>query len=86
MRSLHLLPSLAATQLTNLTTDGVVIGFIVMGIVIAPIWAILVKRANAAKDIERDYQMSLPEAERKVYTVQELHDLGDRGPEFVYVI
>lgn len=66
--------------------DGVVLGFLFMGVCMGPLWAYLVKRANATKELEREHQLSLPEAERRVYSVQELHDLGDRGPEFTYVI
>ncbi|GAA5982693.1 hypothetical protein JCM11641_002339 [Rhodosporidiobolus odoratus] len=61
---------------------GVVLGFVCIGLVSAPLYAFLLKRENAKKE----WEMNLPEGERRVYTVEELRDLGDRAPEFKYTI
>ena len=47
-----------------------------MGLVAAPLYAFLLRRANQQKEAEIAYQASLPDHEKRVYTVQELHDLG----------
>ncbi|GAA5969811.1 hypothetical protein JCM3765_002193 [Sporobolomyces pararoseus] len=65
---------------------GVVIGFVAMGFIMAPLYAFLLKRANAKKERLQAEQDALPDHEKKVYTVQELRDMGDRAPEFVYTI
>jgi hypothetical protein len=54
--------------------DGVVIAFICLGLVCAPLYAFLLKRENRRKERE----LAMPEGERRVYTVTELRDLGDR--------
>lgn len=48
-----------------------------MGLVAAPLYAFLLRRANQQKEAEIAHQASLPDHEKRVYTVQELHDLGD---------
>ncbi|KAL8277541.1 hypothetical protein RQP46_010096 [Phenoliferia psychrophenolica] len=57
---------------------GVEIGCVCLGLVTAPLYAYLLKRENKKKEQEIQFQASLPEHERRVYTVQELHDLGDK--------
>lgn len=65
---------------------GVVLGFVAIGFIFAPLYAFLLKRENTRKEREQGHQDSLPDSEKRVYTVQELRDLGDRAPEFVYTI
>ncbi|GAA5821588.1 hypothetical protein JCM11491_006833, partial [Sporobolomyces phaffii] len=65
---------------------GVVIGFVAMGFITAPLYAYLLKRENSKKERLQAEQDALPDHEKKVYTVQELRDMGDRAPEFVYTI
>ncbi|ORY55160.1 MFS general substrate transporter [Leucosporidium creatinivorum] len=69
-----------------LVGHGVQIGFVVLGLITAPLYHFLLKRANAAKERELAFQASLPDHEKRVYTVQELRDLGDEAPEFVYTL
>lgn len=49
-----------------------------MGLIASPLYAFLLKRENAKKEKEIAFQTSLPDHERRQYTVQELHDLGDK--------
>ncbi|SCZ93505.1 BZ3500_MvSof-1268-A1-R1_Chr6-3g08705 [Microbotryum saponariae] len=65
---------------------GVLIATSVMGIIASCVYAFLLKRSNAAKDRWHAEQNALPEHQRKVFTVQELRDMGDRAPEFYYTI
>ncbi|GAA5840352.1 hypothetical protein JCM5353_002791 [Sporobolomyces roseus] len=65
---------------------GVVIGFVALGFFFAPLYAFLLKRANTRKERLQAEQDALPDHEKRVYTVQELRDMGDRAPEFVYTI
>ncbi|SCV67606.1 BQ2448_5217 [Microbotryum intermedium] len=65
---------------------GVLIATSVMGIISSCLYAFLLKRSNEAKDRWHAEQNALPEDQRKVFTVQELRDMGDRAPEFYYTI
>jgi len=57
---------------------GVVIGFVALGFFFAPLYAFLLKRANTRKERLQAEQDALPDHEKRVYTVQELRDMGDR--------
>ena len=59
--------------------DGVNLGLLVLGLIASPMYAFLLKRANARKTAEQAVEDSLPEAEKRVYSIQELRDLGDRS-------
>lgn len=50
----------------------------IMGFCAATTYAYLLTRENAKKAAEQDRQDALPENEKRVYTVQELRDLGDK--------
>ncbi|KAK4051223.1 hypothetical protein OIV83_003045 [Microbotryomycetes sp. JL201] len=65
---------------------GVELGVSVFGIVCSCLYAFFLRRANAAKHRVAMEQSQLPENERRVYTTEELHDLGDKSPEFLYTI
>ncbi|GAA5976926.1 hypothetical protein JCM21900_003750 [Sporobolomyces salmonicolor] len=65
---------------------GIVLGFVGLGFICAPLYALYLTRLNARKEREQAEQDALPDHEKRVYTVQELRDLGDRAPEFVYTI
>ncbi|GAA5932880.1 hypothetical protein JCM1841_004624 [Sporobolomyces salmonicolor] len=65
---------------------GIVLGFVGVGFICAPLYALYLTRLNARKEREQAEQDALPDHEKRVYTVQELRDLGDRAPEFVYTI
>ncbi|SCZ96520.1 BZ3500_MvSof-1268-A1-R1_Chr8-2g10259 [Microbotryum saponariae] len=65
---------------------GAVLGCIVVGLFCAPLYAFLLKRENEKKEREIEYQNSLPDHEKRVYSLQELRDLGDKHPSFVYTI
>lgn len=45
-------------------------GFVVMGLISAPLYAFLLNRENMKKDAELNHQNSLPDSERRQYTVQ----------------
>lgn len=57
-----------------------------MGIICSPLYAYLLNRLNKQRDAEHERQMALPEEQRTKYTIEELHDLGDKAPEFRYTI
>ncbi|GAA5903403.1 hypothetical protein JCM5296_005640, partial [Sporobolomyces johnsonii] len=65
---------------------GIVLAFVGVGFICAPLYALFLHRANVRKEREQAEQDALPDHEKRVYTVQELRDLGDRAPEFVYTI
>ncbi|KDE06251.1 hypothetical protein MVLG_03410 [Microbotryum lychnidis-dioicae p1A1 Lamole] len=65
---------------------GSVLGCIVLGLFCAPLYAYLLKRENEKKEREIEFQNSLPDHEKRVYSLQELRDLGDKHPSFVYTI
>ncbi|KAL8293321.1 hypothetical protein RQP46_000022 [Phenoliferia psychrophenolica] len=65
---------------------GVEIAMLTMGLFASTAYALLLKRENGKKEKEIAFQNSLPDHERRIYTVQELHDLGDKAPEFTYTI
>ncbi|ORY88026.1 MFS general substrate transporter [Leucosporidium creatinivorum] len=65
---------------------GVELGLTVLGICCSCLYAFLLTRANKAKEAEQARQDALPEHEKRVYTVKELQDLGDKAPEFVYTV
>ncbi|KAK4700799.1 hypothetical protein P7C70_g5443, partial [Phenoliferia sp. Uapishka_3] len=50
----------------------------VVGLFTAPLYAWLLSRENAKKEKELAFQASLPDNEKRIYTVQELHELGDK--------
>ena len=62
------------------------LGLICMGLCMAPLYAFLLGRENRKKEAEQAWQDSLPEDQKRVYTVKEIQDLGDRAPGFVYTI
>lgn len=63
---------------------AVVIGFLCMGLIAAPIYAWLLKRENARRDRWQEEQNALPDEKKTVFTVEELRDQGDRAMEFRY--
>ena len=77
--------SFRRTPLTPPTADGTELGLVTLGIFSSCLYAFLLKRANAAKEAEIARQEALPESQRRVYTVQELQDLGDKSVEFKYI-
>jgi len=54
------------------------LGLTVLGIFSSCLYALLLTRANKAKEVEQARQDALPEHEKRVYTVKELQDLGDK--------
>ena len=65
---------------------GVVLGFVVLGLVAAPLNAMLLKRENMKRDKWQAEQDKLPDSEKTMFTVQELRDQGDNAKEFRYTI
>ncbi|KAK4056022.1 hypothetical protein OIO90_003017 [Microbotryomycetes sp. JL221] len=65
---------------------GTELGVSVFGIICSCLYAFFLRRANRAKDAEATRQSQLQEYERRVYTTEELQDLGDKSPEFYYTI
>lgn len=58
------------------------LGFVIQGLLItAPLYAFMLRRANARKR-----RVMEEEAGKRVYSVQELRAMGDRAPEFEYII
>lgn len=57
---------------------GTELGLVVLGMFSSCLYAFLLHRSNVAKEAEIARQAALPEHERKVWTVEELQDLGDK--------
>ena len=57
-----------------------------MGIAASCLYAFLLRRSNKAKVEWTLAQSQLPEHERTIYTREQLQDLGDKSPEFIYTI
>jgi len=68
------------------TGHGVNLGLLGMGIPMATFYAWRLSKKNKEREAWTAHQMSLPEEERTVYTVEELHNMGDNAPEFRYTI
>jgi hypothetical protein len=62
----------------NTPPDGIELMFIGLGFISVPITVIIYKRINAKRDA-----LSTPYT---TYTVQELHQMGDRAPDFRYTL
>lgn len=61
---------------------AVELGFVLQGLLFsAPAYAWWLRRANARKRAQLE-----EEAGKRTYTVAELHELGDKAPEFTYTI
>lgn len=57
-----------------------------MGIICAPVYAHLLTKENARRAAAREAELALPVEQRRVYTVKEMHALGDNAPDFVYTV
>jgi hypothetical protein len=65
---------------------GTCLGALAMGLVAAPMYAYLLTKENNKRAAARAHELSLPIEERRVYTVKEMHHLGDNAPDFVYTV
>lgn len=63
---------------------GTNMGLLAMGIIASPTYFFLLKHINKKRDEEEARQQALPEDQRRKYTIEELHELGDRAPNFRY--
>lgn len=61
------------------TGHGTNMGLLGMGIVIAPLYAFLLRRENRKRDAWQAHQNTLPEEQRTKFTIQELHEAGDNA-------
>jgi len=68
------------------TGHGVNLGLLGMGIPMALFYAWRLNKKNKEREEWTRQQMALPDHERKVFTIEELHNLGDEAPEFRYTI
>lgn len=58
---------------------GTNLGLVILGIACSCLYAFLLTRDNKKKEAWLEQQASLPEHERKVYTVAELQEMGDKS-------
>ncbi|GAA5946567.1 hypothetical protein JCM3775_002142 [Rhodotorula graminis] len=65
---------------------GVVLGFVMLGYICGPLYAVMLKRENARKTEWLEQQAMLPEEQRTQYTVEELRAQGDKAADFKYLI
>lgn len=63
-----------------------ILGAVGMGLICAPLYAYLLRRENAKRDLEQIRQDALPEDQKTRYTVAELRLMGDLAPSFRYTI
>jgi hypothetical protein len=65
---------------------GTCLAALAMGLVTAPLYAYLLTKENKKRAAYREHQLSLPIEERRVYSVKEMHALGDNAPDFIYTV
>jgi len=65
---------------------GTNLGLLAMGMIASPLYAYLLDRENKKREVWTANQLALPENERKFFTIEELHNLGDKAPEFRYTV
>ncbi|GAA5913374.1 hypothetical protein JCM8208_004745 [Rhodotorula glutinis] len=65
---------------------GVVLGFVMLGYICGPLYAVMLKRENKRKTEWLEQQAMLPEEQRTQYTVEELRAQGDKAADFKYLI
>lgn len=58
---------------------GVNLGLLFMGIIVAPLYAYLLRKKNRERDAWQAHQLTLPEEQRTKFTIQELHEAGDNA-------
>jgi hypothetical protein len=66
------------------TTDGLELMFVGIGFIAVPTAVLLYKRINAQRDLIA--RKELESDKKKTYTNQELRELGDRAPDFRYIL
>lgn len=64
--------------------DAIELMFVGIGFITVPIAILLYKRINAKRDAIA--QLEAESGDKKVYTNQELRELGDRAPDFRYTL
>lgn len=70
--------------MTLLPVDGLELMFVAIGLVCVPIAVISYNRINKQRDhIEKE---GLETGDKKVYSPRELREMGDRAPDFRYMI
>jgi hypothetical protein len=58
--------------------------FVGIGLIALPAAVLLYKRINAQRDVIA--RLELETGDKKIYTSQELRDLGDKAPDFRYIL
>jgi hypothetical protein len=66
------------------TTDGLELMFVGIGFIAVPTAVLLYKRINAQRELI--VRKELESGKKKTYTNQELRELGDRAPDFRYIL
>jgi hypothetical protein len=64
--------------------DGLEMMFVGIGFIAVPTAVLLYKHVNAQRDAVA--QLELETGEKKIYTTQELRELGDKAPDFRYIL
>jgi hypothetical protein len=67
-----------------LFADGLEMMFVGIGLIALPAAVLLYKRINAQRDVIA--RLELETGDKKIYTSQELRDLGDKAPDFRYIL
>ena len=68
-----------ATNDNGLILDAVAIGFLIMGLIILPPTAMIYRRINVSRD-------ALAREDGYKYSDEELARMGDRSPDFRYIL
>jgi hypothetical protein len=58
--------------------------FVGIGLIALPAAVLLYKRINAQRDVIA--RLELETGDKKIYTSRELRDLGDKAPDFRYIL
>ena len=64
--------------------DGLEMMFVGIGLITLPTAVLLYKRVNAQRDVIA--RLEFETGDKKIYTSQELRDMGDRAPDFRYIL
>lgn len=68
------------TDSTLLSTDGIELMFVGIGFIFTPLLMVLYTRINAKRKAQLEWEGL------SKYSISELHELGDRAPDFMYTL
>lgn len=70
--------------LTSVALDGLELMFVGIGFITVPLAVVIYKRINFQRDTVA--QLEMEGGKKRIYTDQELRELGDKAPDFRYML